>query len=352
MVRNVKIGDCGEYCWVIDGYKFDLKDAVQQVLRRNKKRIILEAPQGFIKNLKKISELLESRLNNKVEIHLRLEPAYGACSLSTELIDENTFLIHIGHDEYPYPIHGVKQAKGNYYLIAAEYIETDVEKMISSMIDIITNMNYSKLAIGYTTQHKTTAIEVGNFLLNEGFTVQKVVGVTGCFYYNLIKYKESVDAYFVIAGGAFHGLGLSLALNGRKPVFVADPYTYNIRSLEDLFKKILAKRYWFMYRALEGKHVGIIDGLLAGQCRPPISRFLSVIARKHGFKPRIILARYVNKEFLDNLGPSDFDFFVTVSCPRLAIEDLSDYWKPVLTPAEARLVFRKNITEGEYTFPW
>ncbi len=349
---NVEIKECGEYCWIIDGYRFDLEEAIRQVLKKNKKRIILEAPQGFIKKLEKLSELIEAQLDSRIEVLIRLEPAFGACSLSIELIDKDTFLIHIGHANYPYPIYGLENIRDDYHLIEAEYVEADKEKILSYLISVLINKNYRKIALGYTTQHKTLAIKIVESLLGRGFIVDKVASITGCFYYNLAKYRDNIDAYFVIAGGTFHGLGLGLAINGIKPVFVVDPYTYNIYNINSLLKKTLAKRYWLMYQALRGKNVGIIDGLLAGQCRPPISKFLSIVAKKHGFKPRIIVARYVSKEFLDNLSPDDFDFFVTVSCPRLAIEDLSDYWKPVLTPAEARLVFRKNIVENEYTFPW
>jgi Diphthamide synthase subunit DPH2 len=45
-----------------------------------------------------------------------------------------------------------------------------------------------------------------------------------------------------------------------------------------------------------------------------------------------------------------FEAFVVTSCPRLPVDDLYEYEKPVLTPGEAFMALQGRLEP--YMFPW
>lgn len=106
-----------------------------------------------------------------------------------------------------------------------------------------------------------------------------------------------------------------------------------------------------MKEFMDARRVGIIVGILPGQYRPGIVDALSKLLRRQGIEYYLLYAERVTRETLDNLGSTSFDAYIITSCPRLAIEDFGDYWKPVLTPGEARIVLMHG-GPVDYSFPW
>jgi len=351
-------------CMYVDGsYRFDFSELLKLL---NEKRaserveLYIEAPQGFVRLLRRISDFLVECLASKgyeATVHIKLEPVFGACALSIDelkYIGRDAILIHLGHDPYVYPIctrdtcyHG---SLPNVIFVPGEYIGGSVEEITERIEELLGASK--RLAIGYSVQHRTLSHGVAEALSRNGYEVKLVAPVLGCYYYNLIKYRDVVDTFIVIAGGYFHSLGLGLALGGEKTVLRADPYSNRAEDISDKVLRILSKRYWALSLLSSAKSLGIIIGLLPGQYRPWIASFIEALAKRRGIKAYKLYARYLNREVLDNLSPSDYDAFVVTSCPRLAIDDLGDYWKPVLTPAEARLWLTNALGKYSYTFPW
>lgn len=351
----------GGCCIVLDDYLFDFSRVAEAARKARPAAIVLEAPQGMVRLLERLASFLTDKCLDKedVDVYIRLEPSFGSCSLSldvVELVNGNSILVHIGHGEYVYPLcaGGVCSRKlpRNVYLVEAEYLGGDAELLAHKIVETFSENGWSSTAIGHSIQHKRLAEKIAVILADKGIDVVLVDSLLGCYYYRHVKLRENVDAYIVVAGGYFHALGLGLALAGAKPVLRVDPYTSSVEDISGLVARTLAKRYWVMRQAVEASRFGIVLGLLPGQYRPWIAEHIARLVKKHGGRYRFILARYVTREYLDNLSPGDYDVFVMVSCPRLAIEDLSDYWKPVLTPAEARIVLSGDITSSNYTFPW
>ncbi|KSW11729.1 hypothetical protein CF15_02625 [Pyrodictium occultum] len=349
--------ECRGCCTVIDGYMFDFNHVAEAVNTRRSELLILEAPQGMVRLLERLAGFLEACLG--VRVAVRLEPSFGACSASLDALDMfggRAILVHIGHGEYVYPLcwrgSCSQGLPGGVYLVEAEYLGGDPEALSSKLLEALERHGWSRVAVGYSVQHRRLAAMIAGKLSSSGVVVRAASSVLGCYYYNLTKLRGAVDAYLVVAGGYFHALGLGLALGGSKPVLRVDPYTSSVDDIGGLVSKTLARRYWLMQQASRASSLGIIVGLLPGQYRPWIADYLSRLAEKRGIRHRVILARYLSREYLDNLSPGDYDAFVVTSCPRLAIEDLGDYYKPVLTPAEARIVLSGGITSQDYTFPW
>ncbi len=352
----MRVEECGTCCWVVDGYVFDFGEVLSSV-EKPPKTIVLEAPQGLVKYLELVSSLLEKCFPHS-EITYRLEPAFGLCSISLELSTDDVVVVHIGHEDYPYPLCSFgsctrKLPKG-VFTVTAEYIGGDAERISGAIASALSQTGGTKVAIGFSVQHKKLAGAIVRRLSSLGFEVRTSVPITGCWYAPLLKLRSAVDSFVVIAGGYFHAIGLGLALAGSSMVYRADPYANDVEPVNEKVARILSKRLWKVKQAMEsgpGK-VAVISGLMPGQSRPGVVSFLKRLGEKSGYKVRIVLSRYMQREYLDNLSPEEYKFFVVASCPRIAIEDLDDYWKPVLTPGEARMVFERTLDLSHYRFPW
>lgn len=349
--------------YIDDSYRFDFSTLLGLLDKGGRSRrveLYIEAPQGFVRLLRRISDFLSECLASKgyeATVHIKLEPVFGACALSIDelkYIDKNALLVHLGHDPYIYPIcTGVTCYHGslpNVVFVPGEYMGGSVEEIVENIRELLGTSK--RLAIGYSVQHRMLSYSVAEALSRNGYDIKLIAPVLGCYYYNLVKYRDVVDAFIVIAGGYFHSLGLGLALGGEKTVLRADPYSNKVENIGDKVLHVLSKRYWTLSLLSSAKSLGIIIGLLPGQYRPWIASFIEALARRRGIKTYKLYARYLSREVLDNLSPSDYDAFVVTSCPRLAIDDLGDYWKPVLTPAEARLWLTDALGKYSYTFPW
>ncbi len=341
----------------IEGYRFDLSRVLKAIKNHAPKYIVFEAPQGFVRFLPRLAEKIKSCNGGQLNAQLviLIEPAYGLCSLSIERARvplSESIIVHIGHDYYPYPFCTTTtcftwKKIERLITVVGEYIAGDPAKIADS----IGELGLRKIVLGYVAQHYTMARIVSNLLSSKNIDVLGVEPVVGCFYENFRKYKGRADGYVIVAGGRFHGLGLGLYFKGDERVFVADPYDMKVHDLSSLIKRTLMKRYWVMREFMQAKRVGVIVGMLPGQYRPGIVDALSKLLHLRGISYHLLYAERVTREVLDNLDPESFDAYIITSCPRLAIEDFDGYWKPVLTPGEARIVLMHG-KPVDYSFPW
>ncbi len=342
----------------VDGYVFDFTRVAARVPRAGLRRLILEAPQGFVRLLPRLASRLTECLEG-VEVVVRLEPSYGLCSLSLsalELYGPGTGLVHIGHEYYPYPLCWRGSCREwpvavgeRIFLVPGVYEGGDVSALASGVESLVSRGE--GLVVAYTAQHAPLARTLARVLEEKGYSVYGVEPIVGCFFNNLLRYREA-SAFVVVAGGRFHVLGLGLALYGssREAVLLAaDPYTGRVEDAWPEALRVAASRLWLMKRfASEARSVGLVVGLLPGQYRPGVVDAVKKLLEKHGIRYSVLAVERMSRELLDNLAPGEFDAYIVSSCPRLAVEDLADYWKPVLAPGEARAAL-----EGlGYRFPW
>jgi len=329
---------------VVDNYLFDFSR-----LRETRfKRLVLEAPQGFVRLLPRIASFLREKLPG-AKIVYRLEPAYGLCSISLSLAQGDTGVVHVGHDYYPYPFCGLDgcsyRLPDNVLVVPGLYLGGDVEKLSQR----VSSLGVGRVAIGYSAQHSRLAASLAGRLQELGVEVVYVGPLLGCYFAPYLRLRGSVDAYLVVAGGTFHALGLGLSLGSGESVYRVDPYSDSVEAVEGTVRRFLAKRFWAMRAFVGARRVGIVVGLLPGQHRPGLVNALTALLKRHGIEYDLILVEHLSRELLDNLGPNEYDAYVVTSCPRLAVDDLGDYWKPVLAPGEAVAALRGG---RDYIFPW
>lgn len=329
-------------------YDFEIDKVVDELKRRNVKRVLLQFPEGLkifsINVVKQLKEKLP-----EVEFIISSEPSWGACDIAE---DEASLLkvdliVHFGHTPYTwyYP------KFPTLFVEVKSNLEIN-EKQIEDLKSIFHKYNAKKVSLTATVQHvhllKDLKAKLKEFEVIIGKPSSPFMydgQILGCDY----KAGEvDADVYVNVSGGYFHALGLGLAVN--KPVIKVDPYTQKNEDLTEEVYKIIKVRYGKIMKAIDGKSWAIIQGVKVGQNRPLMVKYFEKKLKEKGYEVIVISNRSLSKESLRNIDNGDIDVFVVTSCPRLPIDDLYDYEKPVLTPGEARMIILNQF--DKYIFPW
>ena len=334
-------------------YDFNIDGLINELRKRKVKRVLIQLPNGLKKYHKHIVDYIRENLK-EVEIWVSLTPTYGACDVAINEAEKLNadLIVHIGHNEYPC----YKPTKPTLF-IEAYYRWVPSSKILNLLLNKLEDIGCENVGLVAVVQHINSIKAVEKFLRDNKINVivpkpvhrVMVLGqVLGCEYSCATSIVANVDCYIIISGGIFHALGLWLAT--QKHVIKLDPYENNVVLVDEYAKKVLKKRYMKIMQALQGKTMGIIDGSKPGQHRPWLVKALKEKAEEKGVKTILYITDYLNEERLLNIDTCDIDFYVVTLCPRIAIDDLGDYIKPVLTPGEAFMVLEEQLEH--YRFPW
>jgi len=331
-------------------------DAIAEYIKRNNiRRILVQAPDG----LKPLYLCIHRVLSGRAELYYSSSPTYGACDLALNEARRlrAEVILHIGHTEYPF-LHIKPEIPVLY--IPAYYRWTPSKKLMDDLADHLKSLNAQNIGLVASIQHTHSLEQLAEELEKRGFN--PIIGskpyrvadrgqIIGCDYTSAIAIEDFVDVFLVLAGGKFHAIGLALSMSEKK-VLGLDPYTGKIWDAQGEARRILAKRYYIV-TSLANKgfsSVGVVIGLKPGQYRPRIVHIIEEYAKKKS----ICVYKIVSEELTeDRLIAIDnalaLDIYVVTSCPRLALDDLEGFYKPVLTPAEYVMLFTKDYT---YRYPW
>ncbi len=332
-------------------------DTIIDFLKNNSvSRVLVQAPNG-LKHL--IPCIIEETIKRySVEFIVSGSSTYCGCDIA---LDEARLfnvdaIIHIGHTEYPFLYR--KPEKPILY-IPAYYKWIPRQGFIEKLVKIFKEHGFKRIGLLASIQHVNVLEELVNRLKEYGLSA--VIGrpkyenmylgqVIGCEYSAAQSVKDLVDVYVVLAGGKFHALGLALTSN--KPVLGVDPYSERIWNATEEARKYLAKRYYILSKLRYSgfKNVGIIVGVKPGQYRPWLIKLLVKYSEEMGVEYYLIS---IDELIVDRLIAVDnalkLDLYVVTSCPRIPIDDLNDFYKPVLTPGEYMMLYKGVET---YIYPW
>ena len=331
-------------------YNFEIEKTVNEIKNRGAKRVLLQFPEGLKPFSLQVVEQLKEKLPN-IEFLISTEPSWGACDIAE---DEATTLkvdliIHYGHTPYTwyYPKFPTVfiEVRSNLYIS---------DQQIANLKSLLEEKYKARrVSITSTIQHVHLIKQLATKLQGFGVVVGKPSSpfmydgqILGCDYKSALNVEA--DIYLNISGGLFHALGVGLATG--KPVIKVDPYTGRNEDLTSEVYKILKVRYGKIMKALDAKTWVIIQGVKTGQNRPLMVKYLEKKLKERGYKVFVITNRSLSKDTLRNIDNNEVDTFVVTSCPRLPIDDLYDYEKPVLTPGEAKMIISGNL--DKYIFPW
>ncbi|BFH72661.1 diphthamide biosynthesis enzyme Dph2 [Sulfurisphaera javensis] len=330
-------------------YNFQEEFVAEEIKKRNVKRVLLQFPEGLKIFSTSIVEKLKELLPD-VEFYISSDPNWGACDIAEdEAKNINADLIvHFGHTPYTwyYP-------KFPTIFVPVESNLDITDEQINEVIELSKKYEARTISLTATIQHAKLLKKISDHLsryykvmIGKPSSSFMVDGqVLGCDY----KAATSVEAdlYVNVSGGIFHALGVGLATG--KPTVKIDPYTGKVEDLTNEVYKILKIRYAKIMEAMDKRNWGIIQGTMVGQNRPLMVKYFEKKLKEKGYNVFVFLNRVLTKDVLRNLSPS-LEVFVVTSCPRLPIDDLYDFEKPVLTPGEAKMIIFNNF--DKYIFPW
>ncbi len=338
-------GICGDY----------LLDDIGDVLE-SYDRILVTAPDGLKPLYRCFLEKYRDVLDGK-HVFFSSEPYYGSCIFPVSEITalKPDLVIHIGHNEYPFTSYelGVRIA-----YVHAYYTRRPGDDELEIIAYRLKDSNLQRIGLLCSIQYLRLLPVIKEYLEKWGFEVylpepmpEKMLPgqILGCEVSAAQRVASSVDGYLVVTGGWFHPLGIYLAT--RKKVLVYDPHKMTVTDYTRKAYSILAKRYYVVeaIRNSNYRRVGIITGTSIGQYRPTIVELLVRKSLEKGLEPYLISSLYLD---INRMAAIDnglrLDYYVVTSCPRLAIDDLSDFYKPVITAGEYLMILDDK---KEYVFP-
>ncbi|AHC50684.1 dihydrofolate reductase [Sulfolobus acidocaldarius SUSAZ] len=332
-------------------YDFEVDKIIEEIRKRSAKKVLLQFPEGIkpfsIGLLEKLRETAKD-----IEFIISSDASWGACDVAED--EARTLgvdlIVHFGHTPYTwyYP-------KFPTLFIELRSKLNVEEEQIEKLIQYINEKyNPRTVSLSSTIQHSHLLPKIKERMQSQ-FNV--IIGkpsspfmhdgqILGCDYKAVVN--SSADVYVNVSGGLFHALGVGLTT--RKPIVKLDPYTGKNEDLTNEIYKILKIRYGKIMKALDSRNWAIIQGVKTGQNRPLMVKYIQKKLEEKGYKVFVITNRSLSIDALRNIDNPEIDSFIVTSCPRLPIDDLFEYEKPVLTPGEAKMIIFSKL--DEYIFPW
>lgn len=316
----------------LKNYDFEEERIKQEILKVGAKRVLIQLPEGLKSEAPRISKMIETL---GVQTIVSANPCYGACDLATDEAEnlDVDLIIHYGHSK-------ILKYERFPTLIVEARATLGTEKVIEKALSMLEK--WQKIGLVTTVQHVQTLDSVREILTRAGKIV--VIGdarrlnypgqVIGCDYSNAVSIAKDVDAFLFIGGGRFHALGV--ALSTSKPTIVADPYENSVYSVDKEAQKILRQQWANIEKAKEAKTFGILIGLKPGQKKLENAIQMKEKLEKNGQTVYLLSAREITPEMIIDFVT--IDAFVNTACPRVSLDDVSKFAKPVLTFKEALVV--------------
>ena len=312
---------------------------IKLIAEKRYKTIILEAPDGLRNQLIYLVEKLKKDTNVK-EVLISGERCFGPCDLSLEdaIKLKVDAILHVGHTEYP---HRNASSIARDYNIDIIYIPVydDIlisEKLFNKVKTVISKLNISSIGLLYSIYYQPAFEDLHDRLLKGNF-VNVYVGkseirnmpdgqILGCEISSAKSIKDKVDAFIVVSSGIFHPLGVSL-WTGKLTILV-DPIFNRLINLNYEMKRRRSLIAYNILRFEEARRIGVLVSSKTLQCNLKIAQDIYRELINHDKLPQLIFVRNINEDILCYFP--DIDGFIETACPRIAIDDIENFKKPIL----------------------
>lgn len=314
------------------GYK--IKEAIEKAAGELKgaKKIAVQLPDGLRTKTSEIEK--EIKKYSSAETFVLAGSNFGSCDLR-DVEAENLgadLLLHFGHADF-----GIKSRVKTIYV----EIQSDlgIEKVVQKAAKEIPE---KKIGIITTIQHIESLLKIKEILQKGGkqvFTAKPSgnakyeAQILGCDPSAGTILKDKVDCYLYVGTGNFHPLNVAIETN--KKVYVADPELNQIRELTDFKNKIMHQVSAKIERAKSAQKFGILVTIKPGQKREKLAEKLKKIIGDKGKEAQILVFDTIDYSALQNFK---LDAYVNTACPRIPIDDIESFDKPILSPMELEIV--------------
>ena len=278
---------------------------------------ILQIPEGLKRKALGIADEMG-------DVMIDCEACYGACDLCSNeaKILGCEGIVHYGHSkliESDVPV--------DYVEMRREYDPVPVlEKNIGKI-------KGKKIGLVSTVQFLDSLKPAKELLEKNGKTVLIGKGMSydgqilGCDVSAAKSVEKDVDSFLYIGSGKFHPLGL--ALQTGKSVFVLDVEKSDIYEIDK--KQFEKQRYAAIALAKDAKRFGILISTKLGQLNIELAEKIKKELESVGKKAYILVFNEIKPEKLEGL---DLDCYINTACPRITIENRTEFKKPILNPDE------------------
>jgi len=278
---------------------------------------LLQIPDGLKRKALKLAD-------ESGDVVIDCESCYGACDLA---VNEAKALgcdkiIHFGHSkliETDVPVE-YKEVRENF----------DIKPLLKK-IDI----KEKRIGLISTLQFIDSLEEVKDFLEKNGKIVKIGKGrnylgqILGCDISSANSIEKDVNAFLYIGSGNFHPLGL--VLQTERPVYFLNIEKNKLENLKELKEKFLRQRYATQALAKDAKTFGILVSVKPGQMNLKLAKEIKKRLEDKGKKAYILVFNEIKAEKLEGM---DLDCYINTACPRIAIDNRTDFKKPILNPDE------------------
>lgn len=333
-------------------YNFEIHKTVWNIRKNKAKKVALQMPEGLLIYSLIISDILLNFCD--VEVIVMGDVSYGACC-----IDDYTarslgcdYIVHYAHSCLV-PI-DVTQIKVLYIFVT---ITIDTKHLYNTI-----QKNFqdgSKLAMFGTIQFNPAIHEVKARFednLQPGYKKMYIIPpqiaplskgeVLGCTSTRLSH--EDINAMIYVGDGRFH-LESAMIHNPDIPAYRYDPYSRKFTREHYDIKQMVNMRSSAVEQASTAQKFGLI---LGGLGRQGNNQTLANLERTFKENGKTVVKIILSEIFPHKLAMfDDIDCFVQVACPRLSIDWGYAFSKPLLTPYEAMVLFKKDKPFNEDFYP-
>lgn len=278
---------------------------------------ILQIPDGLKTKALKIADELG-------DVMIDCESCYGACDLC---INEAKVLgcdgiIHYGHFKFVDAGIPVEYIEMRQDYDPVPVLEKGFEKIKGEKIGLISTIQFldSLEKAKEFLEKRGKTVKIGKGSLNPG-------QILGCDVSSAKSIQDEVDSFLFIGSGKFHPLGVAMATG--KPVFVLDIEKNDIYEIDK--NKFERQKYAAIALSKDAKRYGILVSVKPGQMKLDLAKKIKKDLEEKGKKAYILIFNEVKPDKLLGL---DLDCYINTACPRLTIENRTEFEKPILNPDE------------------
>lgn len=158
--------------------------------------------------------------------------------------------------------------------------------------------------------------------------------VLGCDITSPLSISKDVDCYVYLGSGYFHSISVGLETN--KPIYQANPITQVVSKLSEKeinrYKKL---REDAISKAKKAKVYGILVCTKPGQYNLELAKRIKKKIEEKGKKAYIFMFETLSPESL--LDFPDIEAWINTACPRIAIDDIERFDKPIVNPNDLNM---------------
>jgi len=318
-------------------YDLENEKIISEIKSRGVKTVIIQAPDGLKAHLKDLWMELSSA---GITVYISADPCYGGCDLADGIGRKlgAEMLIHIGHNKF---VRTEEEIPTLY--IPASYI-ADLSELVIRSVEFLRGRGVKRVGLVASLQHVHGLRNFVEGLRSNDFevVVDDATGgvVLGCNVEAAKRIAGSVDVILHVGGGDFHALGVALSV--ETPVYIADPYRGEIRDVERLKRKILARRWWAIQEARRAQIFGVVVVAKGGQFNRDLALLIKRELEARGRKAVMVVAEEVNWERLSSL--TFVDSFIITGCPRISLDNQEIFGKPVINAEDFKELLK--VIEG------